>query len=127
MLDGDATFAITESVVGPEWPLASENGVEALTLIEVAAQTAGVSCSWQRIREKGMDSTQTGWIVAIKKVSLHLDHLPGALLPFGMRIRAEGKNTINYGGFQEVSAALFADSVRLGEVVLQLYQPQDAE
>ena len=50
VLDGNDTFAVTESVVGSEWPLAAENGMAALTLIEVAPQTAGISRSWQRIR-----------------------------------------------------------------------------
>ncbi len=121
VLRGDALSAVTESVVQPTWPLAGEAGVEALLLIEIAAQTAGVCCSWQRIRAKGLDSTQTGWIVAIKK-----SRLVASVLPFGTRIRAEARKTINYGGFQEVAAILFAGGARVAEVLLQLYQPQEA-
>ena len=107
--------------VQPTWPLAGEAGVEALLLIEIAAQTAGVCCSWQRIRAKGLDSAQTGWIVAIKK-----SRLVASVLPFGTRIQAEARKTINYGGFQEVAATLFVGGARVAEVLLQLYQPQEA-
>ena len=66
------------------------------------------------------DSEQKGWIVAIKRAELHL-----AELPFGAHIRAEGRNTISYGGFQEVNATLSLNGACIAEVVLQLYQPQD--
>ena len=120
VLAGDTHFAVTCSIVRPEWPLAGETGVDALVLIEIAAQTAGISCSWGRLQQKGPDSEQKGWIVAIKRAELHL-----AELPFGAHIRAEGRNTICYGGFQEVNATLSLNGACIAEVVLQLYQPQD--
>ncbi|MDO5674946.1 MAG: hypothetical protein Q4G66_08535 [bacterium] len=120
VLAGDTSFASTRSIVRPEWPLAGETGVDALVLIEIAAQTAGISCSWARLQQKGPDSEQKGWIVAIKRADLHL-----AELPFGAHIRAEGRNTISYGGFQEVSATLYLQDACIAEVVLQLYQPQE--
>ena len=94
--------------------------MDALVLIEIAAQTAGISCSWTRLQQKGPDSEQKGWIVAVKRANLHL-----AVLPFGAHIRAEGRNTISYGGFQEVAATMFMDDVCIAEVVLQLYQTQE--
>ena len=122
VLEGDESRAVTESVVAADWPLAGESGVEALVLVEIAAQTAGVSCSCGRIRKKGMDSEQMGWIVAVKRAEFFVD-----ALPLGARIRAEARNTINYGGFQEVGCTLFWGEGRekIGEVLLQLYQPQD--
>lgn len=120
VVEGDTSFAITRSIVRPDWPLAGDTGVDALVLIEVAAQTAGISCSWERLQQKGPNSEQKGWIVAIKRAELRL-----AELPFGAHIRAEGRNTISYGGFQEVSATLFLDGACIAEVVLQLYQPQE--
>ena len=76
VLAGDTHFAVTCSIVRPEWPLAGETGVDALVLIEIAAQTAGISCSWGRLQQKGPDSEQKGWIVAIKRAELHLAELP---------------------------------------------------
>ena len=90
VLSADEKQAVTESLVRRDWPLAGENGVAALVLIEIAAQTAGVSCSCERIRKKGLDSEQTGWIVAIKRAELRV-----AELLLGARIRAEAENTIN--------------------------------
>lgn len=122
VLAGDTECAVTRSTVRPEWPLAGEKGVDALVLIEIAAQTAGISCSWARLQQKGPDSEQKGWIVAIKRAELHL-----AELPFGAHIRAEGRKTISYGGFQEVSATMYTDDTCIAEVVLQLYQPQEED
>lgn len=120
VLAGDSSGALTSSTVRPDWPLAGAEGVDALVLIEIAAQTAGISCSWTRLQQKGPDSEQKGWIVAVKRANLHL-----AVLPFGAHIRAEGRNTISYGGFQEVAATMFMDDVCIAEVVLQLYQTQE--
>ena len=128
VLSADEKQAVTESLVRRDWPLAGENGVAALVLIEIAAQTAGVSCSCERIRKKGLDSEQTGWIVAIKRAELRVTELP-----LGARIRAEAENTINYGGFQEVACRLFwaeaqdAPGEAIGDVLLQLYQPQEED
>lgn len=120
VLAGETSFAVTESVVRPDWPLAGPEGVDSLVLVEVAAQTAGISCSWDRLQRLGPTSEQKGWIVAIKRAELHL-----ALLPFGAHIKVEGRNTINYGGFQEVSTTVTMDDVCIAEIVLQLYQPQE--
>lgn len=124
VLEGDERRAVTESVAAADWPLAGASGVEALVLVEIAAQTAGVACSCRRIREKGLDSEQRGWIVAVKRAEFFVD-----ALPLGARIRAEAENTINYGGFQEVGCSLFRGEGRekIGEVLLQLYQPQDED
>lgn len=120
VLAGDSNGATTSSTVRPEWPLAGADGVDALVLLEIAAQTAGVGCAWERLLRLGPDSEQKGWIVAIKKASLHR-----AVLPFGARIRAEGRNLVKYGGFQEVAATMFMDEACIAEVVLQLYQAQE--
>ncbi len=120
VLAGDSSGAVTSSTVRPDWPLAGAEGVDALVLVEIAAQTAGISCSWQRLQRLGADSEQKGWIVAVKRANLHL-----AVLPFGARIRAEGRNLVNYGGFQEVAATMFMDDACIAEVVLQLYQTQE--
>lgn len=120
VLEGDTNGAVTSSTVRPEWPLAREEGVDALVLVEIAAQTAGVGCAWERLQRLGPDSEQKGWIVAVKKANLHL-----AVLPFGARIRAEGRNLVRYGGFQEVAAVMFMDDTCIAEVVLQLYQAQE--
>ncbi|NQS71990.1 MAG: hypothetical protein HQQ73_07530 [Desulfobulbaceae bacterium] len=120
VLAGDTTFAITRSVVRAEWPLARANGVDALILVEIAAQTAGISCSWERLLSKGVHSEQKGWIVAIKRLKLHL-----AQLPFHAHIKAEGRSTLKYGGFQEVATRIHMNNALIAEVVLQLYQPQE--
>lgn len=120
VLAGEASFAVTESVVRPDWPLARPEGVDSLVLVEVAAQTAGISCSWDRLQRLGPKSEQKGWIVAIKRAELHLAHLP-----FGAHIRVEGRNTINYGGFQEISTTVSMNDACIAEIVLQLYQPQE--
>lgn len=121
VLEGDATYAVTLSTVKSSWPFAEGSGVDSLALVEVAAQTAGISCSWDRIQRLGLNSEQKGWIVAVKKAVFHL-----AELPYEAEVRAEGKNTINFGGFQEVSTLISLDDQIIAEIVLQLYQTQDS-
>jgi len=64
-------------------------GVHPLILVELAAQTAGVCNGWGRIQTQGRDSSQMGWLVAIKKAEFFIYSLP-----FGAMITARAETPI---------------------------------
>ncbi len=109
--------AVTRSKVRPGWPLAGEEGVQALVLIEVAAQTAGVCNGWDRIRTQGVDSDQMGWLVAVKRAEFFRD-----LLPLGRWVRAYAENTYNFENLREIDCRLHLDDLLVGTATLQLFQ-----
>ncbi|MDR2548913.1 MAG: hypothetical protein LBD10_01715 [Desulfobulbus sp.] len=117
VLEVDAVHARTLSTVRPDWPLTDARGAESLICVELAAQTAGVCNGWDRIRCRGLDSDQMGWLVAVKRVDFFVDRLP-----LGVRIEARAENTLVFDKFREVTSELHRDGRLVASVVLQLYQ-----
>lgn len=117
VLEVDCQHALTLSRVSPDWPMADENGVDPLILIELAAQSAGVCNGWDRIQTKGLDSDQRGWLVGIKKTELFID-----TLPFGGEIITSAANSYNYENLREVCCEQCMDDRLIGRSTLQLFQ-----
>jgi len=57
----DSSQAEVRCTVESSWPMADAQGVPALILVELAAQSAGVCNGWDRIHTKGRESEKTGW------------------------------------------------------------------
>lgn len=117
VLEVTAAHARTLSTVRPEWPLTDARGAQSLICVELAAQTAGVCNGWSRIRSQGLDSDQSGWLVAVKQADFFVDRLP-----LGGRIEARAENTLVFDKFREVASQLSLDGRRTASVVLQLLQ-----
>jgi predicted hotdog family 3-hydroxylacyl-ACP dehydratase len=117
VLEVDKRQARTLSRVASSWPLADAHGVHPLILVEIAAQTAGVCNGWDRIRSKGLDSDQMGWLVAVKKADFFIDSLS-----FGDTVMAWAENTYSFENLREVSCELHRDSRIIGRATLQLFQ-----
>jgi predicted hotdog family 3-hydroxylacyl-ACP dehydratase len=96
-----------------------EGGVAPLICVELAAQTAGVCNGWERIHSLGLDSNQTGWLVAVKKAEFH-----AGPLPLGTTITARAENTMVFDRFREVTSVLYRDDQLIAEIVLQLFQAE---
>jgi len=103
--------------VDSSWPMADDRGVHPLVLVELAAQTAGICNGWDRIRTKGPDSNQMGWLVGVKKAEFFID-----ALPFGRKITGRAKNTYRFDNLREVSCELHMDEELIGRATLQLFQ-----
>jgi predicted hotdog family 3-hydroxylacyl-ACP dehydratase len=119
VLEVDRNHAMTQSTVKPSWPLLEEGGVAPLICVELAAQTAGVCNGWERIHSLGLDSNQTGWLVAVKKAEFH-----AGPLPLGTTITARAENTMVFDRFREVTSVLYRDDQLIAEIVLQLFQAE---
>jgi predicted hotdog family 3-hydroxylacyl-ACP dehydratase len=126
VLEVDSNHALTLCRVEKSWPMADDNGVHPLILIELAAQTAGVCNGWERIQTKGLDSEKMGWLVGIKKTEILVDHLPNFhlpfLLPLGSEIITRAENTYNFENLREVSCESRIDNKIICKSILQLFQ-----
>lgn len=117
VLEVDRTHASTLCRVKDSWPMANDNGVHPLILIELAAQTAGVCNGWDRIQSKGLDSDKMGWLVGIKKTEIFIN-----TLPFGSEIISSAENSYNFENLREVSCEQHIDNKLIGKMLLQLFQ-----
>ncbi len=117
VLEVDRQHAVTICQVEKAWPMADENGVFSLILVELAAQTAGVCNGWDRIQAKGIDSEKMGWLVGIKKADFFIDYLP-----FGSKILSTAENIYSFTNLREVSCQQHMDNTLIGSMTLQLFQ-----
>ena len=119
ILEVDASHALTLCTVERSWPMAENDGVSPLILIELAAQTAGVCNGWDRIRAQGIDSEKTGWLVGVKKAEFYIDSLA-----YGDNIISSAENTYNFTNLREVSCTQHINNVLIGTTTLQLFQAE---
>ena len=113
VLEVDADHAVTLCRVADSWPMADENGVHPLILIELAAQTAGVCNGWDRVQTKGLDSDKMGWLVGVKKTELFIDSLP-----FGSEIISSAENSYKFESLREVSCRQHLEGKLIGTMTL---------
>ncbi len=117
VLEVDKSHALTLCRVSKSWPMADNNGVHPLILIELAAQTAGVCNGWDRVQTKGLDSDQMGWLVGIKKTEIFV-----GCLPFDGEIITRAENSYNFENLREVSCVQHMDNMLISKSTLQLFQ-----
>ena len=72
----DAKSAETAATVNENWPTYKDGAVNALVLIELVAQSAGVCVGWDELTRLGKKVAGKGWIVGIKKTSFSIDSIP---------------------------------------------------
>ncbi len=117
VLEVDRQHALTICCADESWPMADENGIFALILLELAAQTAGVCNGWDRVQTKGLDSEKMGWLVGIKKADFFIDYLP-----IGGKILCLAENVHSFGNLREVSCRQHMENKLIGSMTLQLFQ-----
>ncbi len=117
ILEVSDNHALTTSVIDSSFPLVTEQGAQAMILVELAAQTAGVYNGMIRIRDQGDESSSMGWLVGIKRARFHVD-----CIPLGATVHTRSENRYIFDKLREVSSVLHVDGMLVGEVTLQLYQ-----
>ena len=117
ILELEATYGVTASIANSSWPLAGDNGIQPLILVELAAQTAGVCNGWDRIINQGVDSEKKGWLVGVKQADFHI-----TTIPFNSRIITRSENTHKYDLLREISSTMQINNTIIGNVILQLIQ-----
>jgi predicted hotdog family 3-hydroxylacyl-ACP dehydratase len=118
--------AAAEAVVNEGWPTARPQGVDALVLIELVAQTAGLSVGWKVKRGGTQGSVQQGrgWMVGIKRASFSVDPIA-----IGTRLVIETDIAFEFEQLTEISGVIRADGVMLAKVRLQVVHqmPDEAD
>jgi predicted hotdog family 3-hydroxylacyl-ACP dehydratase len=115
MIDTEA--AVSKARVKKTWPLFDGSKVSSLVLVELVAQTCGLSNGLGRIRDQGIDSEKKGFLVGIKSAAFHVKSLA-----VGTLITTEARNRFEFDSFREVAGIAKAGEELLGEVTLQVIQ-----
>ncbi len=115
----DRDAAVSRSVVNPRWPTCDHAGASPLLIIELVAQTSGLSNGLDRLSTEGPGTETKGWLVGIKKAELYVD-----LLELGAIITTQAKNSFKFEGFREIDGQASIDGRVVGQVTLQVVRAQ---
>ena len=121
ILEGTPERAVSSAVVNQNWPLFDGSRVNALILIELAAQTAGICAGLARINERGLNSDKKSWLVGIKRSCFLVD-----ALGLNNNIITCAENSYEYEGYRQIMSTARIGSKVVGEIELQAIQA-DAE
>ena len=115
ILEVDDDGAVTRSVVTERWPFFNGRNVNAIVLIELVAQTAGVHNGWIREKLHGPAADKKGWIVGIRQARLAVD-----ALPLGAGLIARTKNQMEFEGFRDIYGTVEMEKQIVAEIAIQL-------
>ena len=122
ILELDDKVAVTHATVTDQWPFFDGQAVDSLILIELVAQTAGISNSWVRVKKRGKDSEKKGWLVGIKQSRFFVDSLSLNAL-----IITRAENQFEYESYRHISGVAKIGDLIVGEISLQLIQTDSAD
>lgn len=116
ILEIDPDHCVTRATVGEAWPLAADEHVPALVLVEVVAQTASLSYGWDNRDRPGF--VNQGYLVGVKNADFSL-----ARLPVGAEVRTEVTITIRRDNYGVFVGRVRVDGRPAAEVTIQAYRP----
>ena len=122
IIEVDDEKAVTGATVTDQWPFFVANGVNPLVLIELVAQTAGITNGWVRIKQRGKDSEKNGWLVGIKQSRFFVK-----AISLNQRIITRAENQYAYENYRHIAGIARIGSEIVGEVTLQLMQTESAD
>jgi predicted hotdog family 3-hydroxylacyl-ACP dehydratase len=112
----DQKHAVCTATVKESWPLLSGEGVCAIVLVELAAQTSGICIGWNEKLKTGRPQGEAGgWLVGVKKAHFHVDKIP---LNTCITIRSENRLVVE--NYKEVAATARVGQTLVSEIVLQI-------
>jgi predicted hotdog family 3-hydroxylacyl-ACP dehydratase len=111
--------AVTQATVTDQWPFLSGESVNSLVLIELVAQTAGISNCWEGIRKHGEGFVTKGWLVGVKQSDFHIHDIPLNTL-----IITRTENLFIFENFIEILGTVEIGSRIAAEIRLQLVQSE---
>jgi len=107
--------AVTRSVVTEKWPFFNGRDVNAIVLIELVAQTAGIHNGWIREKLHGPSADKKGWIVGIRQARLAVN-----AVPLGTGLIAWTKNQMEFEGFRDIAGTVEMGTQIVAEIAIQL-------
>ena len=111
----DENAAVSRAVVSEQWPLTDGSGASPLLIIELVAQTSGLSNGLDRLIQEGQGTETKGWLVGIKKAAFSVD-----TLALGTVVETRAQNSFKFEGFREIEGSASIDGKLVGEVTLQV-------
>ncbi len=121
ILEVDTETAVSKSRVSEKWPLFDGEAVSPLVMIELVAQTCGLSNGLDRMQTQGDDSNKMGFLVGIKTAQFFVDSIP-----IGTDVVTEATNRFKFETFREIEGSVKNGSNIIGEVTLQVMQAPGA-
>lgn len=109
--------AVTRSTVTENWPLFGEDYVNPIVLIELVAQTAGISLGWTEKINKGINSEGKGWLVGIKEATFYLERIP-----LNSQIITDSKKVFDFDNYKEIRGIARIKGEIAGKVTVQVVQ-----
>ena len=76
IVEAGSDAAVTHATAGNLWPLAENDGINPLILIELVAQTAAICIGWDDYVKTGGLISGKGWLVGIKKADFFMNTIP---------------------------------------------------
>jgi predicted hotdog family 3-hydroxylacyl-ACP dehydratase len=120
IIEIDENMAITSAIVTEQWPLLSGMAVKPLVLVELVAQTAGLSNGLERVSLYGIDADKSGWLAGIKQCELLTGNIP-----CGTEIITVAKNIFAFENYRQVSGTAYINSRLAGKCILQVIGAED--
>jgi predicted hotdog family 3-hydroxylacyl-ACP dehydratase len=111
----DGNKAVSRATPNARWPLSDGSQVSPLMVIELVAQTCGLSNGMEWRSAEGRKAEIKGFLVGVKKATFHVRSLP-----LGEAILTETRNTFAFEGFREIEGTCKSGETIIGEAVLQV-------
>ncbi|WP_020587253.1 hypothetical protein [Desulfobacter curvatus] len=115
ILEVNEFLSVSSAVVGDHWPLVCAGSASPIVMVELAAQTAGINNSIKRLKTRGKEDGNMGWIAGVKSAVFHMDSLP-----VGATLITRTQNSFAFEDFREVTATVTLDETVAAEITLQL-------
>ena len=116
----NSEMAVTRTRVTDQWPFFDGKVVNSLVLIELVAQTAGISNSWGGKKKHGENFVTKGWLVGIKESRFYID-----TVPLDTRIITRCVNQFEYDSYRVIRGTVEIEKRIVAEVELQLVQSDE--
>ncbi|NDY74505.1 hypothetical protein DO021_21760 [Desulfobacter hydrogenophilus] len=115
ILEVNESLTVSSAVVADHWPLVCAGSASPIVMVELAAQTAGINNSINRLQTRGKEDGTMGWIAGVKSAVFHMDSLP-----VGTTLITRTQNSFSFGDFREVTGTITLDKTVAAEITLQL-------
>jgi predicted hotdog family 3-hydroxylacyl-ACP dehydratase len=111
----DRDAAVSRAVVSDQWPMIGDEGASPLLIVELVAQTSGLSNGLDRLISEGQGTETKGWLVGVKKAEFYVN-----ALPLGAVVETRAENSFKFEGFREIEGSARIGDAMVGQVTLQV-------
>jgi predicted hotdog family 3-hydroxylacyl-ACP dehydratase len=119
IIEIDDNHCMTASTVSSGWPLVENGYVDPIILIELAAQTAGVSIGWHEFMRGKPREVRLGWLVGIKSAGFYCERIP-----VRTRIIMTVEEHKSEESYTEIAGTARLGSETIGSMVLQVLRTE---